>query len=115
MIRRLSETLCDNTNKTKYKTGQVYQSYTNCCCHDALSSNWFGLAGLGVRFLDVGVGYHDRVGIPHAAKLKAAEDEIMAKQAEAEEDTVVDPLDDRIVGGAVSATGAHPYLVSLLF
>lgn len=66
-------------------------------------------------FLDVGVGYHDRVGIPHATKLKAAEDEIMAKQAEAEEDTVVDPLDDRIVGGAVSATGAHPYLVSLLF
>ncbi|XP_063538437.1 brachyurin-like [Cydia strobilella] len=54
------------------------------------------------------LGYHDAVGIPHAAKIKAVEDRYFANQ---DEDV---PMDPRIVGGVVAATGGHPYLAGLV-
>lgn len=63
------------------------------------------LLALAVAYEDVAVEYHDTIGIPNAARIKAEEERIFAQQGD------VRPSDERIVGGAVSAVGAHPYLV----
>lgn len=55
--------------------------------------------------VEVGTGYHERIGIPTAEKLRIAEEELFAKSA----------LDDRVVGGAVAPANAHPYFVSHVF
>lgn len=56
-------------------------------------------------FQDIQRGYHEAVGIPEAARIKAAEDQILARSR--------DGFFDRIVGGAVAPVNAHPYLVSV--
>ncbi|XP_047997492.1 brachyurin-like [Leguminivora glycinivorella] len=74
----------------------------------------FGLAVLATAAASVlptaepVLGYHDAVGIPHAAKIKALEDEYFASLDEES------PAEPRIVGGVVSGTGAHPYLAGLV-
>ncbi|XP_072930866.1 brachyurin-like [Epargyreus clarus] len=50
------------------------------------------------------VGYHERVGIPAATRIKEAEEKILAAQAEG----------SRIVGGSVAPSNEHPYLAGLL-
>ncbi|XP_063625433.1 brachyurin-like [Cydia splendana] len=61
------------------------------------------------------LGYHDAVGIPHAAKVKEAEDRYFANRDDRDfanrDDAQVNPL---IVGGVVASTGAHPYLAGLV-
>lgn len=47
--------------------------------------------------------YHDAVGIPLAASIKAIEDASRSK---------VLMTENKIVGGAVAPVSAHPYLVS---
>lgn len=69
------------------------------------------LLATAAAYVEVSVGYHENIGIPTAAKIKAAEDEIVAKLAEAEEEVADQHNDDRIVGGAVSTNAAHPFLV----
>lgn len=66
-----------------------------------------GLALIAVvsGFQDAQKGYHATVGIPEAAKIKAAEEQILAKA------DVNIPESDRIVGGANAPNNAHPYLV----
>lgn len=66
------------------------------------------LLASAAAYVEVGLGYHEKIGIPHAAEIKAKEDAIMAKLSETEKQRVVDPL---IVGGVVSANAAHPFLV----
>lgn len=56
-------------------------------------------------YQDVQKYYHEAVGIPEAARIKAAEEKIALEKT---------LLDDRIVGGAIAPANAHPYLVSLL-
>ncbi|KAJ8720329.1 hypothetical protein PYW07_012372 [Mythimna separata] len=51
----------------------------------------------------VGVGYHEEVGIPLYEKLK-----------EAEEKRLADTAENRIVGGTVAGNNAHPYFAGLL-
>ncbi|CAH2041295.1 unnamed protein product, partial [Iphiclides podalirius] len=48
--------------------------------------------------------YHETVGIPLASRIKEAEDAIMMGSSRIE----------RIVGGAIAPTNAHPYLAGLL-
>lgn len=69
-----------------------------------------GLALLAsaAAYVEVSVGYHEKIGIPHAAEIKAVEDAIMTELSETEKQRVVDPL---IVGGVVSTNAAHPFLV----
>lgn len=55
---------------------------------------------------EVQKGYHESVGIPEAARIKAAEDQVLALSG------TVDNYSDRIVGGASAPANAHPYLVS---
>ena len=56
-------------------------------------------------FVEVGTGYHQEVGIPTAERIRLAEEKIIAEAA----------TDDRVVGGAVAPSNAHPYFVSHLF
>lgn len=59
---------------------------------------------------DVKIGYHDAVGIPEAARLKAEEETIFADGLDSE--IAADETNDRIVGGAIAPSSAHPHLVS---
>ncbi|KAI8432350.1 hypothetical protein MSG28_004761 [Choristoneura fumiferana] len=68
----------------------------------------FALLALTAAYEDVVVEYHDSIVIPNAARIKAEKERIFAQQGE------VQHSDGRIVGGAVSAVGAHPYLVKSL-
>lgn len=55
--------------------------------------------------VEVNSFYHESFGIPEAQRIKDIEDKIIANQKLQE--------DERIVGGAIAPTNAHPYLVSL--
>ncbi|KOB74999.1 Chymotrypsin-like serine protease [Operophtera brumata] len=57
---------------------------------------------------DVQKGYHEAVGIPEAARIQAAEDQVMARSG------ILDNYSDRIVGGAMAPANAHPYLAGLV-
>lgn len=62
----------------------------------------FALVASAVAFVEVGKNYHDAVGIPEAAKLKAREEAAMSARN----------VDFRIAGGAVAPVNSHPCLVS---
>lgn len=57
-------------------------------------------------FVEVQINYHQEIGIPLAERLKAQEDAILLGR------NVNNLEDDRIVGGSIAPTNAHPYLVS---
>lgn len=50
-------------------------------------------------FVEIKSGYHDRVGIPEAERLRVAEELAVSRQ-------------ERIVGGSLANPTEHPYLVS---
>lgn len=62
------------------------------------------LVAVAAGFQDVQKGYHEAVGIPEAARIKAAEEDIHVRS--------LIRTNDRIVGGAVAPVNSHPYLVS---
>lgn len=65
----------------------------------------FALIAVVSGLHDAQEGYHASVGIPEAARIKAEEEQIIAR-------TGLMLLDnDRIVGGASAPINAHPYLV----
>ncbi|XP_053608775.1 brachyurin-like [Plodia interpunctella] len=56
--------------------------------------------------VEVSLGYHDKVGIPLAARIKDQEDKLVLNSARA--------YDGRIIGGAVAPTNAYPFLAGLI-
>ncbi|XP_013192282.2 transmembrane protease serine 2 [Amyelois transitella] len=54
---------------------------------------------------NVGLGYHQEVGIPLAAKIKEQEDRVFLRNSS---------LDPRIVGGAIAPTNSYPFLAGLI-
>ncbi|XP_026730343.1 brachyurin-like [Trichoplusia ni] len=65
----------------------------------------FGLAlVVSATAVDVSVSYHDTIGIPTAAKIKAYEDAYFANRGK----------DEKIIGGVHAPVDAHPYFAGLL-
>lgn len=68
----------------------------------------FLLVGLALvasvsAFSEVGLGYHEEVGIPLAEKIRVAEEQALAEAAQ-----------NRVVGGSVAPANAYPFFVSIL-
>lgn len=53
-------------------------------------------------------GYHEEIGIPLAAELKAKEDQALGSMAR----LLTGFDDERVVGGVVAPANSHPYLVT---